>query len=76
MIELVDKQESYAVNFNETRRRIVTSDASGEVHVAFIPDKATITVGSFENVTVIATDKYGNKASCHFQVKKIMYFEI
>lgn len=36
--------------------------------MTFVPDKATIPIGSFENVTVIATDKYGNKAMCHFQV--------
>ncbi|CAG9836717.1 unnamed protein product [Diabrotica balteata] len=68
VIELVDRQDSYAINFNETRRRLNTSDASGEVHITFIPDKATISIGAFENVTVIAADKYGNKASCHFQV--------
>lgn len=68
VIELVDKQESYSVNFNETRRRINTSDASGEVQLTFKPDKATIPVGSFENVTVTATDKHGNRATCHFQV--------
>lgn len=45
------------------------TDASGEVHVQFIPDKATIAIGTFENVSVIATDKYGNKASCYFQVR-------
>lgn len=68
VIELVDRQDSYAVNFNETRRRINATDASGEVHLQFIPDKATITIGTFENVTVVATDRYGNKASCYFQV--------
>ncbi|XP_028131495.1 sushi, von Willebrand factor type A, EGF and pentraxin domain-containing protein 1 isoform X2 [Diabrotica virgifera virgifera] len=68
VIELVDRQDSYAINFNETRRRLNTSDASGDVHITFIPDKATISIGAFENVTVIAADKYGNKASCHFQV--------
>lgn len=68
VIELVDKQDSYIINFNETRRRINTTDASGEVNIAFIPEKAVIPIGSFENVTVVATDKYGNKASCHFQV--------
>lgn len=68
VIELVDKQDSYAVNFNETRRRLNATDASGEVHIQFIPDKATIPIGTFENVTVVATDKYGNKATCHFQV--------
>ncbi|CAG9863735.1 unnamed protein product [Phyllotreta striolata] len=68
VIELVDKQDSYVINFNETRRRLNVSDASGEVHVTFNPDKATISIGDFKNVTVVATDKYGNKASCYFQV--------
>lgn len=68
VIELVDRQDSYAVNFNETRRRINASDASGEVYLTFVPERATVPIGSFENVTVIANDKYGNKATCHFQV--------
>lgn len=68
VIELVDRQDSYVVNFNETRRRVNASDESGEVTVTFIPDKATIPIGNFENVTVVAADKYGNKATCHFQV--------
>lgn len=68
IIELVDKQDSYIMNFNETRRRVNVSDASGEVTVTFIPDRATIPLGDFENVTVMAVDKFGNKAVCHFQV--------
>jgi hypothetical protein len=68
VIELVDKQDSYVVNFNETRRRVNVSDASGDVTLTFVPEKATIPIGGFENVTVVAADKYGNQASCHFQV--------
>lgn len=68
VIELVDRQDSYSVNFNETRKRVNATDTSGDVHLSFIPEKATISIGAFENVTVVATDKYGNKASCHFQV--------
>ncbi|KAG8295757.1 calcium ion binding [Homalodisca vitripennis] len=68
VIELVDRQDSYVVNFNETRRRVNASDESGPVTVTFIPDQATIPIGNFENVTVVAADKYGNKATCHFQV--------
>ena len=74
VIELVDRQDSYVVNFNETRRRVNVSDASGEVSVTFVPDKATIPIGSFENVTVVAADKYGNKAMCHFQVIYLYMF--
>lgn len=33
IIELVDKQDSYVMNFNETRRRVNVSDASGEVGI-------------------------------------------
>ncbi|XP_069668601.1 uncharacterized protein uif isoform X2 [Periplaneta americana] len=68
VIELVDRQESYAVNFNDTRRRVNASDASGDVRVTFIPERATIPIGGFENVTVVATDRSGNQATCHFQV--------
>lgn len=68
MIELVDKQESYVVNFNETRRRVNATDASGDVKISFIPERATIPIGGFENVTVVATDSSGNRATCHFQV--------
>lgn len=71
VIELVDKQDSYVVNFNDTRRRINASDASGDVRINFIPERATIPIGGFENVTVVASDKYGNKAMCHFQVSTI-----
>lgn len=69
VVELVDKQDSYAVNFNETRKRIKVSDESGEVSIQYIPQKAVIPVGQFENVTVVASDKYGNRAMCHFQVQ-------
>ncbi|XP_022825719.1 sushi, von Willebrand factor type A, EGF and pentraxin domain-containing protein 1 isoform X1 [Spodoptera litura] len=68
VIELVDKQDSYAVNFNETRRRINATDASGEVFLKFIPERAVIPIRGYENVTVIASDKYGNRAQCNFQV--------
>lgn len=68
MIELVDRQDSYVVNFNETRRRVNVSDESGDVKVVFVPDRAVIPIGGFENVTVVASDKSGNQASCHFQV--------
>lgn len=76
VIELVDKQDSYAVNFNDTRRRINTTDASGEVYLKFVPDKAIIPIRGFENVTVIASDKYGNKAQCNFQVSYFVVFFI
>ncbi|XP_059477749.1 uncharacterized protein LOC132198041 isoform X1 [Neocloeon triangulifer] len=68
VIELVDQQDSYVVNFNDTRRRVNVSDASGDVTLTFVPEKATIPIGGFENVTVVAADKFGNQASCHFQV--------
>lgn len=68
VIELIDKQESYSVNFNETRRRINATDVSGPVKITFVPERAVIPIGGFENVTVYATDSSGNRASCHFQV--------
>lgn len=67
----MDKQDSYIVNFNETRKRVNASDASGEVKISFIPERATIPIGGFENVTVVASDKYGNQATCHFQVIRV-----
>lgn len=76
VIELVDKQDSYAVNFNETRRRINATDASGEVFLKFIPERAVIPIRGYENVTVIASDKYGNKAQCHFQVSHMLQLTI
>lgn len=69
VVELVDKQDSYAVNFNETRKGVKVSDDSGVVNIQYSPQKAVIPVGQFENVTVVATDKYGNRAMCHFQVQ-------
>lgn len=68
VIELVDKQDSYEVNFNETRKRVNVSDASGDVFITYSPEKSVIAIGDFENVTVTATDKFGNKATCYFQV--------
>lgn len=68
VIELTERQESYTVNFNDTRRRVNASDASGPVKVTFVPDRVVVPIGGFENVTVIATDSSGNRAACHFQV--------
>ena len=36
--------------------------------VTFLPDRATIRIGNYENVTVVAVDRAGNQAKCHFQV--------
>ncbi|KZS05970.1 Notch 2 [Daphnia magna] len=69
VIELVEPQESYQVFFNDTLRRVQVSDASGQdVAVTFIPESAFIRVGSYENVTVVATDPSGNQQRCYFQV--------
>jgi hypothetical protein len=68
VIELIDRQETYSINFNETRRRINATDASGPVKISFVPERAVIQIGGFENVTVYATDTSGNRATCHFQV--------
>lgn len=68
VIELVDKLSNYDVNFNETKNRIKTFDASGEVKLTFLPARANIPIGGYKNVTVVATDKFNNEASCHFQV--------
>lgn len=71
VVELVDRQPSYQVYFNETRRRINTSDESGPVRIEYIPESSIIPIGGFENVTVIASDKHGNQASCNFQVSVV-----
>lgn len=76
VIELVDKQDSYEVNFNETRRRINVSDASGEVQITYNPERAVIAIGDFENVTVTAIDKFGNKATCYFQVSIFWFLKL
>lgn len=68
VIELIDRQESYPINFNETRRLINATDASGPVKITFEPQHALVQIGEFKNVTVYATDPSGNTAQCHFQV--------
>ncbi|KAG8179313.1 hypothetical protein JTE90_016418 [Oedothorax gibbosus] len=68
VIELVEKQDSYRVNFEEVRRMVNVSDKSGEVQVQISPQSAFITLGNYRNVTVMAADKFGNQATCHFQV--------
>lgn len=68
VIELVERQDSYRVNFEEVRRMVNVSDKSGDVSVQIAPQSAFITLGGYRNVTVVATDKFGNQAMCHFQV--------
>ncbi|XP_042883171.1 sushi, von Willebrand factor type A, EGF and pentraxin domain-containing protein 1-like isoform X2 [Penaeus japonicus] len=70
VIELVEQQENYRVNFNSslTLSSVNASDNSGEYKLKVMPEVALIRVGGYENVTVIATDPSGNSASCHFQV--------
>ena len=48
---------------------LFVSDAFGQdVSVSFVPESAFIRVGSYENVTVVATDPSGNQQRCYFQV--------
>ena len=68
VIELVDQDDSYQIDFRKLRGQVNASDPSGEVTVTFIPERATIRTGSYENVTVVAADKSGNQARCYFQV--------
>ncbi|XP_032681239.1 sushi, von Willebrand factor type A, EGF and pentraxin domain-containing protein 1 isoform X1 [Odontomachus brunneus] len=68
VIELIDRQESYPINFNETRKLINATDASDPVKIIFEPQHALVQIGEFKNVTVYATDPSGNTAQCHFQV--------
>ncbi|MCL4136243.1 UNVERIFIED_CONTAM: hypothetical protein GTU68_021071, partial [Idotea baltica] len=68
VVSLVDNSENYTVNFNSTLSSITVEDDSNDVSVRFIPDIASIRVGGYQNVTVVATDSSGNSAACHFQV--------
>ena len=68
VIELIDEVETYEMNFNETRYLINATDESGEVQITIIPEMALIPVKGYRNATVIATDRFGNEAFCHFQV--------
>ncbi|XP_076035426.1 sushi, von Willebrand factor type A, EGF and pentraxin domain-containing protein uif [Oratosquilla oratoria] len=70
VLELLEEQENFRVVFNSsvTYANISYSDKSGEVQLSVVPEASYIRVGSYENVTVIATDKSGNTASCYFQV--------
>lgn len=68
VIELVEEADSYEVDFNKLRSQVNASDPSGKVTVTFLPERATIRTGNYENVTVVAVDRAGNQAKCHFQV--------
>ena len=68
VIELLNEEESYNVDFKRLRSQVNVSDPSGDVTVTFLPEKATIRIGGYENVTVVAADRSGNQARCHFQV--------
>lgn len=68
VIELVEEDESYEIDFLKLRGQVNASDPSGEVTVTFTPERATIRTGSYENVTVVARDLVGNQAQCYFQV--------
>ncbi len=71
VIELIDQEVSYDIDFRKLRGQVNATDPLGdgdEVAVTFIPERATIRTGSYENVTVVASDKAGNLARCFFQV--------
>ncbi|XP_018027289.2 sushi, von Willebrand factor type A, EGF and pentraxin domain-containing protein 1, partial [Hyalella azteca] len=71
VIELVDEQETYTVNFNSslTLANVQASDNHDEnVKLSVYPGEAVIRVGDYQNVTVTATDAAGNSAMCSFQV--------
>ncbi|XP_015790438.1 uncharacterized protein LOC107367263 isoform X1 [Tetranychus urticae] len=68
VVELVEEQEAYRVNFNDTLSSIKAFDKSGDVKITLVPDTALIPLGAYRNVTVIASDPSGNEAHCHFQV--------
>ena len=68
VIELAEEDDSYDVDFRRLRNQVNASDPSGEVTVTFLPERANIKTGHYENVTVVASDKAGNQAKCYFQV--------
>ncbi|KAB7498637.1 Fibropellin-1 [Armadillidium nasatum] len=68
VISLNENVPNYSANFNSTLSSIFVEDDSNDVSIRFIPDMATIPVGGYQNVTVVATDASGNTAACHFQV--------
>ena len=71
VIELVDQQETYKVNFNSslTLGNVNVSDNHDEnVMLRVTPGEAIIRVGDFQNVTIAAFDSSGNSATCNFQV--------
>ncbi len=73
VIELIDREESYDIDFRKLRGQVNATDPSGgDVAVTFIPERATIRTGDYENVTVVASDKAGNLARCFFQVRVIL----
>ena len=71
VIALLDEQDDYDVDFKRLRNQVNATDPSGDVTVTFVPERATIKTGGYQNVTVVAADASGNRATCHFQVKSI-----
>ncbi|KAI1303707.1 Fibropellin-1 [Halotydeus destructor] len=67
-INLTEQQDTYLVDFNDTRAAIKAFDASGDVTLQMIPETALVPLNGYRNVTVIASDRFGNEAICHFQV--------
>ena len=70
VLELAEYQESYKANFNSstTLSQIVATDNKEVVSLEVIPQLAEIPLGSYQNVTVVASDAAGNSAMCSFQV--------
>lgn len=68
VVELIEKQDNYEVNFTETLSKIKSFDDSGDVTITIQPEFALIPLGTFRNVTVTSTDRANNEAICHFQV--------
>ncbi|KAG1655606.1 Fibropellin-1 [Nymphon striatum] len=68
VIELIEVQDTYKVNFNESRVLVNATDKAGPITVKFIPETAVIPVGEYRNVTVVASDRFNNEATCHYQV--------
>eukprot|EP00096_Caligus_rogercresseyi_P005025 TRINITY_DN1980_c0_g2_i1.p1 TRINITY_DN1980_c0_g2~~TRINITY_DN1980_c0_g2_i1.p1 ORF type:complete len:2992 (-),score=731.35 TRINITY_DN1980_c0_g2_i1:531-9380(-) len=68
VIELVEQEDTYEVDFTRLLSKVNASDPSGISSIVFNPERSVIETGKYQNVTVTATDSTGNTENCYFQV--------
>lgn len=66
--EVAKQQDFYEMVFNDSHFTVNVVDHSNISSITFNPPAANMTVDSFQNISVTATDVFGNKAICYFQV--------